>query len=164
MNTLPIQKKGFTIVELLIVIVVIAILAAISIVAYNGIQGRAKVSKAQSDIAAMQKLIQMYQADSASGVYPLSSSWTFQATSNKDTFIPGLVPTYATSLPSAAANAQYIYRTNATGTEYKLMRYRSSVSGGITSDEWSNVPASMKDSNEGNQDRYGVWSSGGTTL
>ncbi len=35
---------GFTIVELLIVIVVIAILAAISIVAYNGIQGRARAS------------------------------------------------------------------------------------------------------------------------
>jgi len=36
------QPRGFTIVELLIVIVVIAILAAISIVAYNGIQQRAK--------------------------------------------------------------------------------------------------------------------------
>lgn len=32
-----ISRSGFTIVELLIVIVVIAILAAISIVAYNGI-------------------------------------------------------------------------------------------------------------------------------
>ena len=34
-------KQGFTIVELLIVIVVIAILAAITIVAYTGIQNRA---------------------------------------------------------------------------------------------------------------------------
>jgi prepilin-type N-terminal cleavage/methylation domain-containing protein len=37
-------SKGFTIVELLIVIVVIAILAAISIVAYTGIQDRARNS------------------------------------------------------------------------------------------------------------------------
>ena len=44
------QKKqfGFTIVELLIVVVVIAILAAITIVAYNGITDRAKTSAAQS--------------------------------------------------------------------------------------------------------------------
>jgi prepilin-type N-terminal cleavage/methylation domain-containing protein len=42
------QKQGFTIVELLIVIVVIAILAAITIVAYNGIQNRARASAAQS--------------------------------------------------------------------------------------------------------------------
>jgi prepilin-type N-terminal cleavage/methylation domain-containing protein len=47
LNT-KLKQSGFTIVELLIVIVVIAILAAISIVAYNGIQNRGKTSAAQS--------------------------------------------------------------------------------------------------------------------
>ena len=42
------RQRGFTIVELLIVVVVIAILAAITIVAYNGISNRAKASAAQS--------------------------------------------------------------------------------------------------------------------
>ena len=38
---LPTRYSGFTIVELLIVIVVIAILAAISLVAYTGVQNSA---------------------------------------------------------------------------------------------------------------------------
>ena len=42
------QTQGFTIVELLIVVVVIAILAAITIVSYNGIQNRAKTSASLS--------------------------------------------------------------------------------------------------------------------
>jgi len=44
------QTRGFTIVELLIVVVVIAILAAITIVSYNGIQNRANDSVVQSDL------------------------------------------------------------------------------------------------------------------
>jgi prepilin-type N-terminal cleavage/methylation domain-containing protein len=41
-------RNGFTIVELLIVIVVIGILAAITIVSFNGITERARIAKAQS--------------------------------------------------------------------------------------------------------------------
>ena len=52
-------SKGFTIVELLIVIVIIGILAAITIVAYTGIQNRAKQAKMNSDIT---EIIQAVQA------------------------------------------------------------------------------------------------------
>ncbi len=54
---------GFTIVELLIVIVVIAILAAISVVAYNGVQNRARDSSRQSDISALAKAFSLYKVD-----------------------------------------------------------------------------------------------------
>lgn len=57
------RAKGFTIVELLIVIVVIAILAAITIVAYNGIQARARDSVRKNDIAELVKATQLYAAD-----------------------------------------------------------------------------------------------------
>ncbi len=53
---------GFTIVELLIVILVIAILAAIVIVAYTGIQDKANNSSRQSEAQQVAKLLLSYKA------------------------------------------------------------------------------------------------------
>lgn len=63
------KRFGFTIVELLIVIVVIAILAAISIVAYNGIQQRARDAERSQELIAIQKALELYHIDN--GGYPV---------------------------------------------------------------------------------------------
>lgn len=57
------KKSGFTIVELLIVIVVIGILAAITIVAYNGIQQRGRDAQRKSDLANIAKAYALYKVD-----------------------------------------------------------------------------------------------------
>lgn len=62
--------QGFTIVELLIVIVVIAILAAITIVSYNGIQNRAYDTTVQSDLNTLMKKAGLFHAEE--GRYPTS--------------------------------------------------------------------------------------------
>jgi prepilin-type N-terminal cleavage/methylation domain-containing protein len=66
------RNSGFTIVELLIVIVVIAILATISIVAYTGIQNRAKTSAGQTLASQVAKKIEAYYA--VNSTYPILRS------------------------------------------------------------------------------------------
>lgn len=57
------SRRGFTIVELLIVIVVIAILAAIGVTAYTGIQNRARDAAISSKEAQVKKKLALYNVD-----------------------------------------------------------------------------------------------------
>lgn len=68
------KAYGFTIVELLIVIVVIGILAAISIVAYNNVQLRARVSSTHADVNSNAKKIEQFRILSANDTYPRSAA------------------------------------------------------------------------------------------
>lgn len=98
------RRDGFTIVELLIVIVVIGILAAITIVAFNGVQERARVASA---LAFEKQLRSKYGVDA-------TGSWSFDecsgssvanssATANSDT-ITG-VTTWITDTPTGSGCA-----------------------------------------------------------
>lgn len=81
MISLKRKEKGFTIVELLIVIVVIGILAAIVIVTFTGVQKKARDSERKSDINAINSLLEVYYADNA--VYPSLAN-----VNDKTTWVP----------------------------------------------------------------------------
>jgi prepilin-type N-terminal cleavage/methylation domain-containing protein len=70
------NNKGFTIVELLIVIVIIAILAALVLNSFRGVQERARDTKRQTDVNAQASQLEVYYTDNAG--YP-------QFTGNIDT-------------------------------------------------------------------------------
>ncbi len=80
MNKMSAKQTGFTIVELLIVIVVIGILAAITIVAYSGIQAKARDAQRKEDVAQIAKALQLYGVDkgnfvSSSGGCATGNGW-----------------------------------------------------------------------------------------
>jgi prepilin-type N-terminal cleavage/methylation domain-containing protein len=91
MNYLKSKQNGFTIVELLIVIVVIGILASITVVSFNGVQQRAGAAVLQSDLRTGSTQLELIFADEAA--YPAdttdvrkSSGTDFEYTNNGNTF------------------------------------------------------------------------------
>jgi len=64
--------NGFTIVELLVVIVVIGILAAITVTSYTGISARANTAANKNNANSVRRSAQMYYTDNSS-VFPLTN-------------------------------------------------------------------------------------------
>lgn len=103
------QERGFTIVELLIVIVVIAILATITIVAYNGVQARAKQATAADNASKVQQVAESINVDT--GSYPrLTADWT--AAGNVTAKLPAAISLIsgAGTLTSANATTTVLYQ------------------------------------------------------
>lgn len=82
------QQQGFTIVELLIVVVVIAILATITIVAYNGITHQAKEAALKSDLDTTVKKVGLSHAETGSypSTKPAGVADTIQYTGGGESF------------------------------------------------------------------------------
>jgi prepilin-type N-terminal cleavage/methylation domain-containing protein len=70
MTKIRFGQSGFTIVELLVVIVIIGILATVVIVSYTGISDRARIASLQSDLSGAAKQLKVFQAQDDNNDYP----------------------------------------------------------------------------------------------
>jgi type II secretion system protein G len=110
--TLQRKNEGFTIVELLIVIVVIGILAALVVTTFTGIQQRARNTERETDIKAVHGQLEAYYAQN--GSYPFrddvnTAAW--RATNMKGLDAEALKDPKgsAQTLSAAASNTSYGY-------------------------------------------------------
>lgn len=80
-------SSGFTIVELLIVMVVIAILVAVTIVAYNGIQARSNDTARLSDANQFKRLVELKNVESGTYICSTCNTSTLLANAYNATAI-----------------------------------------------------------------------------
>lgn len=110
--------SGFTIVELLIVIVVIAILAAISMVAYSNISARANDSRRMSDVDTIKKVLSAYYVDN--GSFPIQvpnpggSGWEISTDPGFLNSLSDYTGGYTFQAP-AGSGSRYRYRRQSAG-------------------------------------------------
>jgi prepilin-type N-terminal cleavage/methylation domain-containing protein len=125
MISLKNKSKGFTIVELLIVIVVIGILATLVIVTFTGIQQKARNSQRETDINALDSHIEAYYAQT--GNYPTlaqvnSSTW-------RGTNMKGLDPASLVDPKGDATATAPLDGSAASSTKYSYVATHGSGAG-----------------------------------
>ena len=120
-------NPGFTIVELLVVIVVIGILAAITIVSYTGITSRAVLASLQSDLTNDAQLLKMYYTTYGSyPTAPLNGS-NCPTAPNADNAYCLKVSSGNTLTYSSSGTTFTLTNTNANGTAYGINNTSSPV-------------------------------------
>jgi len=130
-------SHGFTIVELLVVIVVIGILAAITIVSYTGVTSRANIAVMQSDLSNSSNQLKNYQV--------IYSSYPTALDANK---CPSTPTADTTLCLKTSSNNTYTYYPSTNGTTFRLVESNANgVTYSVTESRSPSVTIATTDTN-----------------
>ena len=118
-------SPAFTIVELLVVIVVIGILAAITIVSYSGITTKANIATMQSDLSNASTKLKMYQTENS--MLPATAAAAISA----GLITPSLNMDYYSYNVDNVSNPQYFCYMYRKGTDVYAVDSNSAPSKGV---------------------------------
>ena len=109
---MPFLKRGFTLVELMIVVTIISILTAVAYVSFNIAQNKGRDGKRKQDIKTISSALLSYYQDNDAyppACNPSPCTGTAQYTSDAgDPWIPGLTSNYLQNLPKDPRQASIL--------------------------------------------------------
>ncbi|MAG44749.1 hypothetical protein CL633_02565 [bacterium] len=126
------NKKGFTLVELLVVIAIIGILSTVSLVSVGSVRKQAYAAKAKVDINQLMKGIELAYNDGCKGSVPLAGSIPSKGSACSDNTYIAKIP----SAPAAQGWSYHFYSKNCTNSEAKYENYCVVARGFKSGDEY----------------------------
>ncbi|MFH0840685.1 MAG: prepilin-type N-terminal cleavage/methylation domain-containing protein [bacterium] len=137
------NKKGFTMIELLVVILVVGILTSLAAVALNNVRLKSRDAKRLADMNILQTALEQYKMDESS--YPLA------ITAGNALIGPNSGITYLLSVPTnpsprtdgSCSNTDYIYTQDDSGASYHISFCLADASNELVAGNNTLVPNAM---------------------